>query len=267
MTIDLDPHAFGVTLLPWTTLLSIAGATGAIAWMMYRASTFGITARATYATALRTVLWSLLGGRLFHLIDYAGFYVEVPFQAFYLWNGGLSLWGALIFGAGGALWHAKRARAVIPAFGEALTLAGLAVLALGRFGDLLAGERLGTASSLPWAVTYAHQGSASFGIGPAHPVALYEALVALAILAVLILYRQRITTGRAIHLGFAGLALGRFLIGFATAERTALGLDSAQWIALVILAVVGLIAFRRKGRSYTLITHNPTDSDQSGDSR
>jgi prolipoprotein diacylglyceryltransferase len=256
MTITADPHALGLLLLPWTTLLTVAGALGATAWMMRQASTFALTRSATYGIALRVVLWSLLGGRLFHVIDYAGFYADVPLQALYLWDGGLSLWGALIFGATGALGHAKRNGARLPAFAHALSLAGLAALAVGRLGDLIAGERLGTGTSLPWAVTYLHERSVSFGAGGTHPVALYEALLALVLLAALVGLRHRVKPSWSIDIAFAGYAAGRFLTGFVTVDDTTWGLDFSQWVPLGILGVIGLFAVRRYAG---LRTPEPTD--------
>jgi prolipoprotein diacylglyceryltransferase len=252
MTIDIDPLAFGVSLLPWTALLTIVGACGAILWMLRRAATFGLTPRTTYGIALRAALWSTLGGRLFHVIDHADFYSDVPFQAFYLWNGGLSLWGSLIVGAGGALWHAKRAGATLSAFAHALMLAGLAALTVGRLGDFLAGERVGTGSSLAWAVTYANERSVAFSAGSAHPVALYEALLAIVLLVVLVRLWHRIKRARAIDIAFAGYAVGRFLIGFVTVERTVGGLDFSQWVALAVLGVISLFAVRGYARSRIL---------------
>jgi prolipoprotein diacylglyceryltransferase len=200
MTIDIDPLAFGVSLLPWTALLTIVGACGAILWMLRRAATFGLTPRTTYGIALRAALWSTLGGRLFHVIDHADFYSDVPFQAFYLWNGGLSLWGSLIVGAGGALWHAKRAGATLSAFAHALMLA----------------------------------------------------LLAIVLLVVLVRLWHRIKRARAIDIAFAGYAVGRFLIGFVTVERTVGGLDFSQWVALAVLGVISLFAVRGYARSRIL---------------
>jgi phosphatidylglycerol:prolipoprotein diacylglycerol transferase len=240
MIINADPHAFGLALLPWTTLLALAGGLGATAWMMHQATAFNLTPGATYTTALQVVLWSLLGGRFFHVIDYMGFYADVPLQVLYLWNGGLSLWGTLIFGSAGALWHAKRKGATLARFGQALSLAGLATLAAGRIGDFIAGERMGSETSLPWAVTYLHEHSVSLDSGSAHPVALYEALLALALLAALIGFRRRVKPTRTIEITFASYALGSFLIGFVTIADTAWGLDFSQWVSLGVLGGIGL---------------------------
>lgn len=245
MTIDLDPRAFGLALLPWTSLFTVIAGVSAIAWMTRRASSFGLTPTATYAIGLRTVLWALLGARLFHVIDYAGFYAEVPLQAFYLWSGGQSLWGAIIVGAIGGLWHARRAGASLQPFADSLAVAGIAAIAVGRFGDLLAGERIGVETALPWAITYANERSASFGAGATHPVALYELLLAGVLLAFLIRGRARFVPGWAIDVAFFGYALGSFLIGFATVHRSLLGLGLSQWTSIAVIIAITVYARSR----------------------
>jgi phosphatidylglycerol:prolipoprotein diacylglycerol transferase len=249
MTINADPQALGLMFFPWTTLLVLAGALGATAWMMSQASTFNLTPGAIYNTALHVALCALLGGRFFHVIDYIGFYADVPLQMFYLWNGGLSLWGALISGSAGALWHAKRKGARLAHFERALTLAGLLMLAAGRIGDFITGERVGVETSLPWAATYLHEHSVSVGAGSAHPVALYEALLALALLIVLIGFGRRVKPMRTMVSAFAGYAAGRFLIGFVTINDTVWGFSFSQWVSLSILGCIALFALRRYASS------------------
>ena len=251
MTIAINPNALG---LPWTTLLTLLGVLSALAWMLWQAPSLGLSRSATYAIAMRTTLWAVLGARLLHVVDYADFYRHVPFQAFYLWTGGMSLWGALILGSAGALWHAKRRGASLATFADHLTLVGLVAIAVGRLGDLLAGERLGTSASLPWAVVYTHAGSASFGAGAAHPVALYELLAVAAIGLALVAFRRRLRPGSTIDLAFMAYAVARFAIGFATVNRTYLGLGLSQWIALVLFAVIAWYAWRHRER---ILTHSP----------
>lgn len=233
--------------------------------MLRHAHSLGVRPRVMHSIALRTVLWSLLGARLFHLMDHASFYVDVPFQAFYVWNGGLSLWGALIIGGSGALWHAKRNGARVPAFSDALTLAGLATLLAGRFGDFLAGERLGMGTSLPWAVTYVNERSVAFSTGPTHPVALYEAFVAMALLVGLIRFRGKIQEGWGVFIAFAGYSLGRLAIGFVTVDQTMAKLDASQWVAIAILIVIGIFAVRSKKRSRSLGNRTRTQDKARGE--
>ena len=49
-----------------------------------------------------TLLWVLIpaivGARLYHVINYWWYYAENPEQIFYIWQGGLGIWGGIIGG-------------------------------------------------------------------------------------------------------------------------------------------------------------------------
>jgi phosphatidylglycerol:prolipoprotein diacylglycerol transferase len=246
MTITLDPNALGASLLPWTTLMTVLGALAALAYLLHAAPALGISRGAVYRLTLRIALWPLLGARLFHVADYAGFYREVPFQAFYLWNGGLSLWGAVIVGSAGAAWHARGWRLPVGTFADKLVVAGLIAIVIGRFGDFLAGERVGNATSMPWSVSYANRGSESFGLGATHPVALYEMLLAGLLLAVIARWRKRVTPdGATFALTLSAYAVGRFLIATVTVAPTHLGLDQAHWVGMAVVIAVAVWGRKR----------------------
>lgn len=243
MTINLDPHALG---LHWTTLLTLIGGIASLAWLMSHSPMFRLSRRTTYSIVLKAAFWAILGARVVHVLDYADYYRQVPFQMFYLWNGGESAWGALLAGAVGALWHARRAGADAVCFANLLTYPLFATLALGRLGDFLAGERIGTSSSLPWAVTYLNPRSAAFGLGGMHPVALYEALLVCVLLIGVWQLRRRTLVPNGLPVAFAGYAVIRFVLGFVTVQHTHLGLDMAQWVAIAVLAVVGWRLWRSR---------------------
>jgi phosphatidylglycerol---prolipoprotein diacylglyceryl transferase len=99
---------------------------------------------------------------------------------------GLSLWGGLVSGGLAAsaylgargIDRARVADAVAP---------GLALgILVGRIGEFFQGVGQGTASTLPWATRYTSplSGTPDFGL-PRHPAQLYDAAVALALLAFL----------------------------------------------------------------------------------
>ena len=246
MTIDIEPDAFGLTLLPWPAVLTLLGAFGGLGLMLRWAPSLGIGRRDAYGLALRVVVWAVLGGRLFHVLEFWDFYAEVPFQTLYLWNGGLALWGALLGGTGGALWRARRLGIPLGAFADRLALAGLTVMASGRLGDFLAGSRPGTPTSLPWGVRYTDPSSeAHAASGDVHPVALYELLLDVTLIVLLARFRHRLAPdGAALVAAFAGYAAGRFLLSFARVAPTTLGLQQAQWVALGVLIAAVFYARR-----------------------
>ncbi len=249
MTISIDPRAFGSPFLTWVSLFALLGLAAGTAVLMWRAPAFDGTRAAVYAVAMRTVLWSVLGARVLHVFDFWGFYSASPYQSLYLWNGGFSLWGAVIAGSAGALWHARRRGFDSGRFADRLAIAGLAAMVLGRVGDFMAGERPATLTDLPWAVTYAHPNAEAYLSGASiHPVALYEILVDLAVLGALVWFvtggRRLRPEGASLALAVALYAFGRFIIALAVVGPAFLGLHQAQWIALGVLVAVAVYGWR-----------------------
>ena len=268
MTISVDPRLFGSPVVSWVSLLTLVAIAVGLAIVMRQAAELGLSKRDVYAIGLRSVLWGLLGARLLHVVDYAGFYADAPFRVFYAWQGGLALWGAVLAGSAGALWHARRRGANVGRFADTLAVAGLAGMAVGRVGDFIAGERLGTPTSLPWGVEYAHPRSEAFMIDTAvHPVALYELLAGLLVLGMLLRFlwlRRTLPTdsngsglgarvnawirgapeGAGLVAALSAYAAGRFVTTFARVNPTHGGLQEAQWVALVVLAAVGFYTWR-----------------------
>jgi len=251
MTIDIAPGVFGSVLLTWTGLFTVIGTVVGITMMARWASALSMGRRDAFTLGLRVTLWSLAGARLLHVIEFADFYAQVPFQALYLWQGGFALWGALIGGTAGALWHAHRRGLALGPFADRLALTGLAAMAFARIGDLLSGTRPGTPTSLPWGIEYVHQDAAAYVGGVAvHPVAAYELLLGVALLAALVWLvglagkRRLHPDGVALMVAFAGYAAGRFVISFAREAPSALGLQQAQWVGLGVIIAAGYYAWR-----------------------
>ena len=261
MTLSFDPHVFGSAALTWVSLLTLAGIALTVGLLLRGAARIPAPRSAVYAVALRSVLWGLLGARLLHVADYVTLYADAPLSVLYLWSGWQSLWGGVLGAYAGGLWHARRRGIALGRFADAAAVAGLWGLALGRLGDLLVGERPAAATSLPWGIEYAHPDAAAYADGAAvHPVALYEGLWDLGVLGLLWALRtgrlgrlpQRLgrlarwvlPEGAAFAAAIGAWAAGRFVIGFARIDPSLLGLQQAQWIALVVLAGVAYYAWR-----------------------
>jgi prolipoprotein diacylglyceryltransferase len=251
MTIDIAPGVFGSVLLTWTGLFTAIGTVLGIAMMVRWASALSMGRRDALTLGLRVTLWGLAGARLLHVIEFAGFYAQVPFQALYLWQGGLALWGALIGGTAGALWHARRRGLALGPFADRLAFAGLAAMVFARIGDLISGARPGSPTSLPWGIKYIHPDAEAYAGGAAtHPVAAHELLLGVALLAVLVWLvglagkRRLHPDGVALVVAFAGYAAGRFVLSFARDAPSALGLQQAQWVGLGVIIAAGYYAWR-----------------------
>lgn len=247
MTISLTPYAFGSPLITWAGLSTLAGLLIGGALFAREAARLGTTRRDAFATALAGALGGIAGARLLHIADYATFYADAPFQALYLWNGGLSLWGAALGGLAAAILRARRAGLAPRETADTAALPCLVGLAVGWTGGIIAGDPAGAVASLPWAIVYAHPASSSFADGAAaHPVAAYEFLLGGAVAFSVWRWGRRVPRGTLAPLMLAAWGGGRFLIAFARIDPEWLGLRQTQWIGLVALAAVGFWAFRSR---------------------
>jgi phosphatidylglycerol---prolipoprotein diacylglyceryl transferase len=173
------------------------------------------------------------------------------------WNGGMSLLGGLIGAVilGGL---AVRREGLQPLPMLDMAAPGFALgIAIGRVSDLVIGDHLGTPRSLPWGFRYVGGAHPLAGVPEygtvVHPVALYDMLLTSLLLVVLLrLARRPRAVGSAIALFTIWYAAGRMLTDLVrTDPRRMAGLTGSQLVSLVliVLAIAGLTARRRRGAS------------------
>lgn len=188
-----------------------------------------------------------IGGRVAGMLDAAT--ADGVGVAAWAWqNGGRSILGGLSGAYVGAL-LGKRYSGYPFRTGDLFAPAVALALAVGRIGCFLA-EAPGRPTDLPWGITVDASAAARIpqcpgcvaGV-PMHPSFLYEIAVLLAIFAVLMWLRGRITAPGELFPVFLLLyAVTRFALEFTRANETvALGLTKSQWF---ILAMFPLIAAR-----------------------
>ncbi len=245
----LDVGPLDVT---WSGLLALAGvAVGALLAVRWLRGV-GVSPGQAYGVILWVLIGGLAGARLLHVADYWSYYWALPWEALYIWAGGLALWGAILGAAAGGLLHARMRGMPVWRVADVGALAALLGQAVGRVGDIVGGEIMAKATAWPWGLEYTHPESLSYSPEAlaVHPVAAYELLWDLAAFGLLWRLRRRPLPEGGVFLGYLALyAAGRLLIGFARLDRVwGLGLQEAQLVALVVLPAVGLTAWRLRSR-------------------
>src|SRR5262249_14114734 len=134
-------------------------------------------------------------------------------RALYIWNGGLSIWGAIAGGTLGA-WIATRRRGInFAAFADAMAPAVLVGQAIGRLGCWFNQELYGRPSTLPWAlkIDRANRPAAPPNVATYHPTFAYEALWDLGAAAFVVWAQRRfrLDRGRVFALYVAAYTVGR----------------------------------------------------------
>jgi len=213
--------------------------------------------------ALWTVPIGLIGARLFHVLTHTTDYFgpgKSLVDVLAIWNGGLAIFGGLIFGALGAYVGCRFAGVSFLSFADAIAPGVLLAQAIGRWGNYFNQELFGQPTDLPWAIEITRPNSAiPLGLPDAtvfHPTFFYEFLWSVLGVAVLLVLDKRfdLRWGRlfAVYLGY--YSIGRFWIEGLRIDPSEifLGLRTNQWSALLTLVVgVGLFLYSRRTHTGT----------------
>jgi phosphatidylglycerol:prolipoprotein diacylglycerol transferase len=259
--LPFDPVAarLGPLVLTWHGLFTSAGIVAGL-WLAARlAPAAGISADAVWRAAWWVVGGGLVGARLLFAAEHLELYAAAPWRLLLVNEGGISVFGAVLGGlAAAALW-ARRARVSPARLLDAVAPGFLLGQAIGRIGDVINGEHLGThAPGLAWAVVYVHPDTlGEIGV-PVHPAVAYELLWdgLAAGVAVWLLGRHRWPPGAVFWLAWLLYGTGRLWTGaFRLDERVAFGLGLAQLIGVVSMAVAVaglLLAHWRQARQIVI---------------
>lgn len=188
----------------------------------------------------------IFGGRLGYVILYGfWYYARSPLEILAVWHGGMSSHGGFI-GVALALWYfARRSRISFLALVDALVPAIALGLALGRIGNFINAEIIGTSSSVPWAMHFP-------GVeGSRHPVQLYAALKNIALSSSLwCILGYRPQPGRVTAFFLCGYGILRFFVEYFRDQpfgMIGIGSFSLSWgqvytLPLLVLGI-GLFMF------------------------
>jgi prolipoprotein diacylglyceryl transferase len=206
------------------------------------------------------VPFGLIGARIYHLATdpelYWGAHGQGTVAALKIWDGGLGIWGAVIFGALGAWIGCKRYDVNFAMLADALAPGLPLAQAVGRWGNWFNQELYGKATHLPWAlhITHPAEGGAP---GYYQPTFLYESWwdVGVALVVIWADRRWHFRRGRAFALYVALYTVGR---GWIEALRidtthTFFGLRLNDWTSLIL--------FLAATAYFVLLRPRPSDSD------
>ena len=261
-----SPTVSSFTLGPITVhyyaLFILAGIVVATVVTAGRMKARGMEAGLAIDIAIWAVPFGIIGGRLFHVATHLNDYFGPGrdwTSMFRLWEGGLAIYGAIIFGSIGAYiacqvdikaLKIESAGIRFLSFADALVPGLLAAQALGRWGNYFNNELFGAPTDLPWGLEISSF-NPSYPLGlpeglTFHPTFLYESLWSLLGVVILLLLEQRFNLrwGRMFALYLMWYSFGRFFIEGIRLDPSdvLLGLRTNQISALVGL-LLGLALF------------------------
>jgi prolipoprotein diacylglyceryl transferase len=249
--VTLTIHAYALCIL--------AGIIAAIWLTSHRLTKRGAEPGIVLDIALWAVPFGIVGGRIFHVLthpdDYFGEGKDL-LRTLYVWEGGLAIFGALLFGALGVYIGCRIAGIRFWSFADALVPGLLLAQAFGRLGNYFNQELFGQPTDLPWGLEIDSTNSA-FPLGLPdgtlfHPTFAYEILWNLFGVVVLLLIERQF------HLRW-GRMLGAYLVWYGVGRswfetirvdqsEVYFGIRTNVWAAFaaVLLGVIILVVQSRR---------------------
>jgi len=214
---------------------------------------------------LDVIIWTvplgIVGARLFHVVTHPDDYFGAGknlFAILYVWEGGLAIFGGLIFGAIGTYVGCRVAGLRFTSFVDALAPGLLLAQAFGRFGNYFNHELFGLPTDAPWGLEIEAD-------NPAYPIGLpegtlfqptfiYEIIWNLLGVAVILWVGRKFTLqwGKLIAVYLIWYGAGRIVWESIRIDPSELflGIRTNVWAAIAAV-LIGIIVFAVQSRRHT----------------
>jgi phosphatidylglycerol:prolipoprotein diacylglycerol transferase len=199
--------------------------------------------------SLSIFLGGLILSRIFFVVrNYEIFFTDLSLnsilQIFYIWDKGLSVWGAILGILLTLIYFAKKESESIGRWLDVVSVSILGAMSFSHIGAFLDGRHYGNETNLPWGVIIEN----SIYAVPIHPTQIYAAIYT-AILTIVLMklfnYRIGKIDGNISIIALTAYSACRFLEEFLRGDESniVIGMREAQIYALLGLIVGGILLF------------------------
>jgi prolipoprotein diacylglyceryl transferase len=241
----LSIHVYGILLAIGIVVASIVIERRWVSW--------GHDRKQWQDVVIITVIFGIVGARLYHVATDSEKFEGHWGRVFEIWNGGLSIWGAVIGGVLGLYVITRIKKYDFLGMIDALAVGLVLAQAIGRFGNYFNQELFGEPTTLPWGleIDRAHRPPGFEHFATFHPTFLYESIYCVAIAGGLIWIerRRRLKRGQVFALYVIAYTFGRFWLEQLRIDDAKVvgGLRVNSWIAIAEF-IGGIVWFWWLGR-------------------
>jgi phosphatidylglycerol---prolipoprotein diacylglyceryl transferase len=269
-------HLLGLPIRAYA-LCIVLGIVAAVFLMEYRLRRRGVAPWASLDMAVWAVPFGILGARVYHVLSSPGDYFGSggdPIRIFYIWEGGLSIWGAVLGGALGAYLAGRQLGLPLTVFADALAPGLPLGQAVGRIGNWFNNELYGGPTTLPWGLRVhdmdrGNPGHATVIDGKAvtlpdlyHPTFLYELLWNLGVAGLVWALDRKFKfgKGRAFAIYVMAYTVGRFWIEMMRTDEATEFFGVRLNVFTSVIVFLGALAYfliRKGPREYVVPVDAP----------
>lgn len=194
------------------------------------------------------VIFGIIGARIYHVLSRLPYYIKNPLEIFYIWQGGIGIFGAIIAGLLVLYFYAKKASFFDNKFKIVLRLTDVLapgiILAqsIGRWGNYFNSELFGRPTTLSWGIpiSFLKRPDIFSSFEYFHPTFLYESLWNFVLFIVLLIFsfffiKKRPGLITSLYLIF--YSLGRFFVEFIRVDYqpTFFSLRMSQIFSIILI--------------------------------
>ena len=158
------------------------------------------------------IVFGLLSARLYYVILHLDYFIKNPFEIFAIWNGGISIQGAIIGGIIAGYYILRTENLNFFRHADLFTFGLITGQIIGRWGNFFNSEAFGLPTNLPWKlyIPYTLRPQEYKNYEFFHPTFLYESILNFILLTCLYLYLKKKGENRK-----NGMIFCLYLIGYS----------------------------------------------------
>ena len=248
---------FGQLEIKWYSVFILIGVIIGISMILKEGSRFNISKDFLFNLSFWTIVFGIIGARLYYVIFNWPSYSNDLMSIFKIWNGGLAIHGGLIAGFITMFIYCKKYEVNILKITDIVVVPVILAQAIGRWGNFFNSEAHGAVVSLSLLQDlhipkFVIEGMKIGGLYY-HPTFFYESIWCLLGFIVLIIVRRfkYVKRGQLTCIYLMWYSIGRFFIESLRTDSLMLGGFKAAQIISIILFIIGLIILMilsRKGK-------------------
>ena len=240
-------YDFGVISIRWYSIFILLGMLFGGAVVLREAKKWNIDEDFVVNLFFYTIIFSLLGARLYYVAFNYSQYASDPLSIIKVWEGGLAIHGGILFGLITVLIYCRKYKVKIPLMIDIIIPGLILGQAIGRWGNFFNGEAHGiktTAEALKnlFIPDFIIKGMNIDGIYY-HPTFLYESLLCLIGFIIIIIIRRtkniRLTNVTSFYLIWYGI--GRALIETLRTDSLMIGNFKVAIIVSILMIIIGIV--------------------------